>query len=189
MLSDTCGNSGSSDVTPGLITVVGGESTGKSTLVAALADDLPARVVPETLRSWVTHHGRVPTAEEQWQVLELQAEAEQEAMSAPWPPSAAVSGAWVVSDGGPLMTAAYSRLYYGDDTLVPRAVELTSGALIVWCADDIPWEAEAGVRDGPHMRRAAQVVIGDILSAAPTLQWIAVGGSVSDRLAAVRAAL
>ena len=43
---------------------MGAESTGKSTLAAALGVSLPAVVVPESLRRFVDEHGRVPTRTE-----------------------------------------------------------------------------------------------------------------------------
>ncbi len=44
----------------GLISVVGGESTGKSTLAATLGERLPAVVVEEFLRTWVHQHRTGP---------------------------------------------------------------------------------------------------------------------------------
>ena len=61
----------------GLISVVGGESTGKSTLATALGARLPAVVVAEVLRTWVDqHHGRVLLPHEQASVMATQHESE-----------------------------------------------------------------------------------------------------------------
>lgn len=164
-----------------LISVVGGESTGKTTLARALVSDLPAVTVPETLREWVDRHGRVPHADEQREVMRAHALAEIEALEAPAPPS------WVVSDSGPIMTAVYSIIYYDDDSLVSEAIELSAGlAALVWCAADIPWVPDGNQRDGPHRRSQAQEVIGDLLANA-VLPVVEVHGSVDQRVAQVRA--
>jgi nicotinamide riboside kinase len=170
---------------PGLIAIVGGESTGKSTLAAALAAELPAIVVPEALRTWVTEHARVPTAAEQQDVVELHTRLERAALA-----EAAGRGVpWVASDAGPLMTAVYSILYYDDDSLVTEAVRLSGGTrLVVWCDDDIPWVPDADQRDGVHMRAAAQRIIGQLLIDSG-LAWLKVTGDLPTRVAAVRAQL
>jgi nicotinamide riboside kinase len=170
---------------PGLIVLVGGESTGKSTLARALTDALDAIEVPEALRDWVASHRRVPNQEEQWDVMAAQASRESAALN-----FASSTGAkWVVSDGGPMMTAVYSSLYYRDDSLLPEAQRLSRRAtLIVWCDDDIPWVADEGQRDGPDLRAGAQRIIGGVLRSWG-LPWIKVSGEVEARVAAVVEAL
>lgn len=185
----------------GLVSIVGGESTGKSTLALALAEELPALLVPETLREWVETHGRVPRPDEQRAVMLAHAEAEAQLLAqaqahaeesagvfesrSVGPPGSA-GPAWVISDSGPLMTAVYSILYYGDQSLVADAVALAGRSeLVVWCADDIPWVADADQRDGPHVRSAAQDVLGDLLATAE-LPYLRVTGPLSDRVAQVR---
>ncbi len=155
-----------------LISVVGGESTGKSTLARALGRRLGAAVVAEELRLWVQQFGRVPDADEQWTVMRAQADAEAQALrSAGWgsdsgsPPQGDrcdVRCRWVISDSGPLMTAVYSQLYYDDDSLLPVALEHIRGtALVVVCGDEIAWVPDEGQRDGERMRRAGQELIVD----------------------------
>lgn len=169
-----------------LIAVVGGESTGKSTLAAALARELPGLLVPETLRTWVAEHGRVPRPDEQQEVMLAHAASENRALRGISAASSAREQMrWVVSDGGTLMTAVYSVLYYDDDSLLPEAVALTSRArLVVWCGADIPWTADEGQRDGPDMRKRAQQIIGEVLSTSG-LPWLAASGDVESRVAAV----
>ena len=171
---------------PALISVVGGECTGKSTLAAALGTALPGVVVGEFLRQWVDEHdGRVPTASEQAAVMQAQHAAEVSALR-----EADRSGpAWVVSDSGPLMTATYSIQYYGDDSLLPRALKWTvHSRWVVWCQDDIEWQPDPQ-RDGSDARRASQQILADIFTRHPEMPVLPVRGSLDDRVAAVLGAV
>lgn len=166
-----------------LVSIVGGESTGKTTLADALVRQLPAVAVPETLRDWVIREGRVPRVEEQIEVLREHQLAETRALAQPTPPL------WVVSDSGPIMTATYSIVYYGDHSLVAEATRASDSlALVVWCRADIPWVADGGQRDGPQMRDAAQEMLGKVLRDSG-LPYLEVEGSLDERVDQVRARL
>ena len=170
---------------PGLISVVGGESTGKSTLAAALGDRLPALVVPESLRSWVDRHGRVPAPAEQSVVMAEHRRSEESALL-----RAARGGpGWVVSDSGPLMTAVYSIQYYDDDSLLCRALEWTAdSARLVWCQDDFPWRP-APQREGAHARATSQQILAAIFAEYPELPVLPVAGRTDARVGQVLGAL
>ena len=168
-------------VRPGLISLVGGECTGKSSLAAALGIRLPAIVVPEVLRGWVEQRGRVPTPNEQAEVMAAHRESELMALLQ----ADRTGQSWVVSDSGPLMTAVYSIQYYGDAALVTRAVEWAAhSASVVWCQDDFPWEPDAQ-RDGSHARATSQQILAAIFAEHPQLPVLAVGGPFEERVAAV----
>ncbi|MFZ9162429.1 MAG: AAA family ATPase, partial [Burkholderiaceae bacterium] len=62
------------------IAVVGAESTGKTSLVQSLSEQVGAVVVPEYLRQFVEQHGRVPTQAEQATLMQEQIRAEQAAV-------------------------------------------------------------------------------------------------------------
>lgn len=163
-----------------LISVVGGESTGKSTLATALGNRLPATVVPEFLRSWVDRHGRVPLAAEQVTVMSAHRESEVSALRA-----SRTSPSWVVSDSGPLMTAVYSIQYYDDTSLLPTALKWTAQShRVVWCQDDFPWQPEPQ-RDGLHARSRSQQILATIFADNPGLPMLAVRGSLEDRVETV----
>lgn len=165
-----------------IISVVGGESTGKSTLAAELGRQLSAVVVSEFLRTWVDQHqGRVPSASEQAEVMAAQHKSETEALLA-----ADRSGRRrVIADSGPLMTAVYSIQYYDDDTLLPRAVQWTAASeCVVWCQDDFPWHPDPQ-RDGWHARAKSQEILAAILAEHPELPTLVVSGSPEQRVAAV----
>ena len=166
----------------GLISVVGGESTGKSTLAAALGVSLPAVVVGEHLRTWVDRHGgRVPSAVEQAAVAAAQRESEIAARV-----TAAGRGLnWVVSDSGPLMTAVYSIQYYGDDSLLPTALDaVADGDLVVWCQDDFPWQPDPQ-RDGVAARAESQRILAGIFDRHPGLPVLPVRGPLVERVEVV----
>lgn len=165
----------------GLISVVGGESTGKSTLAAELGLRLPAVVVPEMLRDWVDQWGRVPLAAEQAAVMTAHRDAEVDALR-----RADQSGlSWVVSDSGPLMTAVYSIQYYDDASLLAPALEWTARSeRVVWCQDDFPWQPEPQ-RDGSHARSRSQKILAAIFAEHPELPLLTVRGSLQERVETV----
>lgn len=166
---------------PDLISVVGGECTGKSTLVAALGVRLPAVVVSEFLREWVDRRGRVPMAAEQPAVMAAHRESEMSALR-----EADRTGlGWAVSDSGPLMTAVYSIQYYDDDSLLPQALEWTAtSTALVWCQDDFPWQPDPQ-RDGSSARTASQRILAAVFAEHPELPVLAVGGPFGDRVETV----
>ena len=165
----------------GLISIVGGESTGKSTLAAELGVRLPGVVVAEFLRDWVDRQGRVPLPAEQAAVMAAHRDSEVAALQ-----RAEQSGlSWVVSDSGPLMTAVYSIQYYDDAALLPLAVEWTArNDLILWCQDDFPWQPDPQ-RDGSQARATSQQLLAEIFAAHPELPMLEVRGGFDERVETV----
>lgn len=169
----------------GLISVVGGESTGKSTLAAGLGARLPGTVVSEGLRNWVDRHGRVPRATEQAAVMDAHRRAERSALLR----ADQTGQPWVISDSGPLMTAVYSVQYYEDDSLLPLALEWTAQSdRVVWCQDDFPWQPDPQ-RDGPLARTGSQRILAAIFADHPGLPVLAVHGPLKARIDTVLAAV
>jgi nicotinamide riboside kinase len=131
------------------IALLGAESTGKTQLAQALADSLRARghsiaLVPEWLRTWCDQAGRTPRADEQRAIAQTQA-----AHIAQIPPHTD----YLLADTTALMTAVYSELLFGDDTLYPYAWEQQRGFdLTLVTGLDLPWVADGLQRDGQHMR-------------------------------------
>jgi nicotinamide riboside kinase len=164
-----------------LISVVGGECTGKSTLATALGVRLPAVVVSEFLRDWVDEQGRVPLPAEQAAVMAAHRESEISALR-----HADRTGlGWAVSDSGPLMTAVYSIQYYDDDSLLARAVEWTAdSARVLWCQDDFPWQPDPQ-RDGSQARATSQQILAEIFAEHPDLPVLTVDGPFDARVEAV----
>lgn len=164
-----------------LISIVGGECTGKSTLSTALGSALPAVVVGEFLRDWVDQRGRVPSAAEQAAVMAAHRDAEISALR-----DAVRSGlGWAVSDSGPLMTAVYSIQYYDDHSLLPRALAWTAQSTsVLWCQDDFPWQPDPQ-RDGSEARATSQQILTAIFADHPELPVLTVDGSFDERMETV----
>jgi nicotinamide riboside kinase len=164
-----------------LIAIVGAESTGKTTLAAALAPrlarDTGLRVawVPEVLREWCTHMGRTPQAHEQAALVRAQ----NERITA-----AAAAHDVVVCDTTALMTAVYSRYVFGDRSLDARAVALHRRmSLTLLMALDLPWQPDGLQRDGPQVREPVDNLLRELL-VTHGLPWSLVSGTGTARLEA-----
>ncbi len=168
-----------------VIELLGGECTGKSALAGALASSLDARVVPEHLREFVDRHSRTPTQDEQASIFRTQREAMTKAIEV------AAPGDVVVGDPAALMTAAYSIQYFDDDSLLPVALEATSGTdLLVWCQPDFPWAADGLHRDGPDAReRTHRIIEQRIVPVLAKARLVVVDGPLAKRLETVRSSL
>jgi nicotinamide riboside kinase len=169
-----------------VVALLGAESTGKTTLARALADQLGqetgerATWVPEALRQWCEAKGRTPRADEQLAIAQAQHARIDEA---------AASHAIVVSDTTALMTAVYSRLVFGDRSLEDWAIQAHARAsLTLLTALDLPWVGDGLQRDGPHV----QVPVDEALQAllqARAVPWVRVAGQGPARLQAALAAV
>ncbi len=168
------------------IAIVGAESTGKTTLAAALAERLAADTglattwVPEHLRQWCTERDRTPWPDEQAAIAR-----EQHAMIE----AAAASHDVVVCDTTALMTAAYSRLLFDDRSLDGLAIELHGTmALTLVTAIDIPWVADGLMREGPHVQAPVDDIVVELL-VTHGLPWARIAGAGERRLEAALDAL
>ncbi len=165
-----------------VIAIVGAESTGKSTLAAALATRLALETglrcthVDEELRRWCERAGRVPRPEEQRSV----AEAQQARIA-----EAAAEHDVVVADTTALMIAVYSRLVYDDRSLDAWAGQAHAGAVThtLLTALDLPWVPDGLQRDGPHVRPPVDALVRELL-AAHGIGWSLVAGQGAARLEA-----
>lgn len=153
-----------------IVALVGAESTGKSTLAAALHDTLAGdgfsvALIDEHLREFCDRHSRTPRIDEQQQIARTQTRRIADA--------AAAGPDLVIADTTALMTAVYSEIVFGDTSLyaaAEAAQRLCSLTLLT--ALDLPWVADGMQRDGPHVR----VPVDRLLRAA--LQRSGVGYSI-----------
>ena len=145
-----------------LVAIVGAESTGKTTLAAALAESLGRETgrrvawVPEVLREWCERTGRTPLAHEQGSIMRAQ----HERLNA-----AAETHEVVVCDTTALMTAVYSRIVFGDRSLDERAVALHRRVgVTLLTALDLPWVPDGLQRDGPHVREPVDNALRELMN-------------------------
>jgi nicotinamide riboside kinase len=165
---------------PGLIfALVGAESTGKSTLAAALSERLAQDTglsctwVPEYLREWCDQHARTPRIDEQAAIAAVQAQRIE---------AAAASHALVIADTTPLMTAVYHRQVFGDRSLDEMAVQWQRRCrLSLLTALDLPWQADGLQREGPQVREPVDGTLRALLVGA-NLPFCIVSGSGPARL-------
>ncbi|MRV75890.1 AAA family ATPase [Duganella sp. FT92W] len=117
------------------VAIVGAASAGKSTLAARLAAHYGTVWVPEYLREFVDVHGRMPVAADQIAIARTQVAREQAAL--------AQAKGFLFCDTSPLMTAVYSRHYFGGiDSELERLVQRCRYDVTLVCASDIPWEPD-----------------------------------------------
>lgn len=166
------------------IAILGAESSGKSTLAAALAERYATLWVPEYLREFVETKQRVPFESDQ--VLIAQTQLEREAQAA------ARATSLLFCDTTPFMTALYSRFYWHrvDDELARLAAAHDYAHTFV-TAPDAPWEPDGLQRESAEVR---DHVHGQVLAALGQrgIAFTLLSGSLSQRIetaASVLAAL
>lgn len=127
------------------IAILGAESSGKSTLAAALADHYGTLWVPEYLREFVETKQRVPFETDQILIARTQLAHEDEAASR--------AQRLLFCDTTPLLTALYSRFYWHrvDEELAELAAHHPYAVTFV-TAPDAPWEPDGLQRESPHVR-------------------------------------
>ena len=159
------------------IALLGAESTGKTQLGLALQAHLSAagyqaHYVSEYLREWCAVNKRTPRKDEQLAIAQTQLE---RIMNSP-------TGAVVIADTTPIMTAVYSQMIFNDASLDAMAlahqthydVNLLTGLDIEWVSDGIQ-------RDGPHVREPVDQRIRQMLTQAG-LSYQVVYGKHEERL-------
>lgn len=117
------------------ISVVGGESTGKSTLVSALAKHYDTAYVPEFARDYLTVHGSAYTPEQAPILARGQMQREDE--------YAQLADRVLFCDTDALTTMLWSEFYFGK--AVPQIFELADRHrhdLYVLCANELVWESD-----------------------------------------------
>ncbi len=157
------------------VCILGGESSGKSTLAAALARHYQTLHVEEYGRELWERQGGVLQFSDLLHIAERHVELEE----------AAAGGAhrYLFSDTSPLTTLFYSDEMFGQihpklEVLARRRYDLA-----VLCAPDFPFvqdgtRREAGFRDRQHAWYLMQLQRGD-------QPWMLVSGSVDERVRAV----
>jgi NadR type nicotinamide-nucleotide adenylyltransferase len=130
------------------IAILGAESTGKSTLAPALAARYGTLWVPEYLREFVETQQRVPFEDDQPGIARTQ-RAREDAMAA-----SHEARRYLFCDTTPLMTAVYSRIYWG--RVPPALLELEAAhdyAVTLVAGLDLPWVPDGLQRESEEVRR------------------------------------
>lgn len=169
-----------------LALILGAECSGKTTLCEALALQLAAPLAPEYLRVWCEREGRTPERHEQRQVMAGQLMLTRAALSQ----ARARRARWVLSDGAPLLTAAYSIEYFNDDSLVEPGLRHARRAARIMVLDpEIAWQADGKLRDGPARRRSVHRILLELLQEARLAHHLISGATamrIRDSLALLR---
>ncbi|SEN24624.1 nicotinamide-nucleotide adenylyltransferase, NadR type [Duganella sp. CF517] len=164
---------------PRRVAILGPASSGKTTLAAALAARYRTVWVPEYLREFVDVGRRVPVAADQFHIASTQREREDAAARSAY--------GYLFCDTAPLMTAVYSRHYFGgiDDQLARLADgHQRDYALTLVTAPDIPWVADGLQRESEQVSVTINLMLMEEL-AARRIPYVLVSGAPQQRLAQV----
>lgn len=161
------------------VALLGGESSGKTTLGLALTQQLialgvSATLVPEHLRAWCEREGRAPLAHEQSAIADEQtrqiAAAAQSVVQV------------VVADTTALVVAAYSEGIFTDRSLMSSSVVAQKQFhLSLLMGLDLPWRADGLFREGPGMRADIDALLRREMQSAG-IPFQTIYGSVDARL-------
>lgn len=168
---------------PARIAILGAESTGKSTLAAGLARRYGTVWVPEYLREFVDTMGRVPHEDDQPGIARTQ-RAREDALA-----RTLDARGLLFCDTTPLMTAVYSRVYWGrvpDDVVALEAAH--DYALTVVAAPDLPWVPDGLQRESEAVREKVHAQLLAVL-AMRGIAYILVDGEVEARVGQVASAI
>jgi len=188
------------------IVFTGSESTGKSTLAAAVAQHYGVEVVPEFVRAFAEQRGSViefsdhgPIARGQMALEdEYIARATRMAEAPPAPASLAppstrasarprrsafgAEAGLVVQDTDLLSTVVYCQHYFGRcPEWIKEAARARRPDLYLLCGTDAPWIAD-GVRDRGHMREEMQELFSAAVAASQAAS-ASISGAPDVRLA------
>lgn len=166
----------SAGTVPGVqrLAILGAESSGKSTLAAALAAHYGTLWVPEYLREFVEEQGRVPAESDQFFIARTQMEHEDAA--------AALAQRYLFCDTTPLMTAIYSRWYWQRvDAQLAQLERRHEYAFTLVTAPDCPWEADGLQRESEAVRQTIHEQVLQVL-AQRGIGYLLVSGSLAERM-------
>ena len=168
---------------PARIAILGAESTGKSTLAETLARHYGTVWVPEYLREFVATLGRVPFEHDQPAIARTQ-RARQEAMA-----GSMEAGALLFCDTTPLMTAVYSRVYWGRAPAELLEMEAAHDyALTFVAAPDLPWVPDGLQRESEAVRMRVHETLLAVLRERG-IGYTLVTGEVAQRVGQVEAVI
>jgi len=162
------------------VTLLGAESTGKTTLAEALAAHYETVWAPEYLRAFVDEKGALPTLSDTPAIVRGHLAREDALMPR--------ANRVLFLDTDLVATCVYSRYYFGAcPAWVARLSYERSADLYLLTDTDIPWVPDPGQRDGPAVRDELQAWFLDELEMR-AVPYLRVSGALDRRMeAAVRA--
>ena len=161
------------------IALLGGESSGKTTLAQALAQALDTCWVPEYGRQLWESLRRTLSVDELLAVARRQVALEDE--------SSVTANGWLVCDTTPLTTLQYCLHDHGHAPAALHALARRPYALTVVCEPDFDFVQDGCRRDGGFRAEQHRWALDQL--AAQGMAWLAVGGSTPQRLHKVLQAL
>jgi NadR type nicotinamide-nucleotide adenylyltransferase len=166
---------------PVRIAILGAESTGKSTLAETLARHYGTAWVPEYLREFVDTMGRVPFEDDQPAIARTQ-RAREDAMA-----RLMDADSLLFCDTTPLMTAVYSRVYWGRVPVELLEMEAAHDyALTIVAAPDLPWVPDGLQRESEAVRMRVHDTLLEVLRERG-VDYTLVTGEVVERVSRVEA--
>jgi NadR type nicotinamide-nucleotide adenylyltransferase len=160
------------------VAILGAESSGKSTLAAALAARYQTLWVPEYLREFVDTSARVPHEEDQYGIARMQMEREDAA--------ARQASRFLFCDTTPMMTALYSRWYWNRvDAGLSKLEQRHDYAHTIVTVPDGPWEADGLQRESDEVRQTIHQQVLQMLDERG-IGYLLVAGTLDERIEQVR---
>jgi HTH-type transcriptional regulator, transcriptional repressor of NAD biosynthesis genes len=161
------------------VVLLGGESTGKSTLAERLAAELQTLHVPELGRElWEARGGQLEF-DDLVRIGREQVAREEAALER--------ANAWLVCDTSPLTTLLYSRALFGRADPELEALAERRYDRVVLCAADFPFVQDGTRRDETFRQRQQAWYRAELEARA--VAWVEAGGSLEQRIRRIRAAL
>jgi len=160
---------------PKRIAIVGPESTGKSTLAAALAAYFQEPWVPEVAREYLEKLDRPYAYEDLHQIGRQQMQLEDKL--------AGEAKSYLFCDTDLRVIRVWSQHRYGKvDPWVLEEIARRTYDLILLCATDLPWKADP-LREHPDLEMRQQFFeIYQQLSQASGFPWVLISGDTAQRL-------
>jgi NadR type nicotinamide-nucleotide adenylyltransferase len=160
------------------VAILGAESTGKSTLAAALATHYNTLWVPEYLREFVETHQRTPKETDQFFIAATQVRYEENA--------AKQARSFLFCDTTPLMTALYSRFYFGRIDAPLQALATTQAYdFTIVTPPTSPWVPDGLMRESPEVRQIIHDQLLDTLKSL-AIPYLQVDGELEERVQRVK---
>lgn len=159
------------------IAILGAESTGKSTLAAALAAHYQTVWVAEYLREFVESKQRTPWEEEQLPIAITQREREKK--------GEALARRFLFCDTSPLMTAVYSEHYFGQaDAELNALAGLHDYVATIVTAPTTPWIPDGLQRESDSVRQQIHARLLRKLDGGG-IKYLLVDGSTQQRISQI----